>query len=216
MRKASIGVAYEGIPFLLLLALSTLTFAALRIWPLALLCLGATWFCAHFFRDPERIVPMDPGLAVSPADGKVVRVEPREDPLTGETMTCVSVFMNVMNVHVNRAPIAGRLEIVRYYPGSFLNAVLDKASLDNERCAYLMRDDEGHPLVMVQVAGLLARRIVCRVRPGDTLLRGERYGMIRFGSRVDLFLPPAYTPVVAVGDEVFAGETVLARRFTQA
>ena len=212
MRRASIGIAYEGIPFLVLLGLTTLTFASLRFWPGALLFLGITWFCVHFFRDPERIPPSEPNLAVSPADGKVIRIEQRPDPLTGEVMTCISVFMNVLNVHVNRTPVAGVIEHIRYFPGSFFNAALDKAASGNERCAYLMRDDDGDPLIMVQIAGLIARRIVCRVREGDHLNRGERYGMIRFGSRVDLFLPPAYTPAVNLGDLVYAGESVLARK----
>lgn len=210
------GLAPEGIPFILLLALTTLTFAALRVWPLAVLFLGLTWFCAHFFRDPERVSPAEPDLAVSPADGKVIRIEPRQDPFTNETKTCVSVFMNVLNVHVNRAPVTGRVEAIKYFPGSFLNVALDKASLDNERCAYRMRDEANRDFTFVQVAGLLARRIVCRVVEGDSLCRGQRFGMIRFGSRVDLFLPGDYTATVAVGDVVTAGESVLARRFPDA
>ena len=213
MRKANIGVAPEGLPFLFLLALTTLAFAALRCWPLALLFLVLTWFSGHFFRDPERVVPTEPDVAVSPADGKVVRVEPKADPITGEVRPCISIFMNVFNVHVNRSPVAGRIEAIRYFPGAFVNAALDKASTDNERCAYLVRDDGGRSWVMVQVAGLIARRIVCRVEEGDALARGERYGMIRFGSRVDLYLPPDYSAVVTNGDAVAAGESILARKF---
>lgn len=213
MRKANIGVAPEGLPFLFLLALTTLTFAALRCWPLALLFLISTWFAGHFFRDPERVVPTEADVAVSPADGRIVRVEPKADPITGEVRPCVSIFMNVVNVHVNRMPVAGTIEAIRYFPGAFLNAALDKASTDNERCAYLVRDGEERPWVMVQVAGLVARRIVCRVEEGDALARGERYGMIRFGSRVDLYLPPDYSAVVTNGDVVTAGESILARKF---
>lgn len=213
MRKANIGVAPEGLPFLFLLALTTLTFAALRCWPLALLFLIFTWFAGHFFRDPERVVPTEADVAVSPADGRIVRVEPKADPITGEVRPCVSIFMNVVNVHVNRMPVAGTIEAIRYFPGAFLNAALDKASTDNERCAYLVRDGEDRPWVMVQVAGLVARRIVCRVEEGDALARGERYGMIRFGSRVDLYLPPDYSAVVTNGDVVTAGESILARKF---
>ena len=121
--------------------------------------------------------------------------------------------MNVVNVHVNRMPVAGKIEAIRYFPGAFFNAALDKASTDNERCAYLVRDEEDRPWVMVQVAGLVARRIVCRVEEGDSLARGERYGMIRFGSRVDLYLPPDYSAVVTNGDVVTAGESILARKF---
>lgn len=213
MRKANIGVAPEGLPFLFLLALTTLTFAALRCWPLALLFLLFTWFAGHFFRDPERVVPTEADVAVSPADGRIVRVEPKADPITGEVRPCVSIFMNVVNVHVNRMPVAGTIEAIRYFPGAFFNAALDKASTDNERCAYLVRDAEDRPWVMVQVAGLVARRIVCRVEEGDALARGERYGMIRFGSRVDLYLPPDYSAVVTNGDVVTAGESILARKF---
>lgn len=213
MRKANIGVAPEGLPFLFLLALTTLTFAALRCWPLALLFLIFTWFAGHFFRDPERVVPSEADVAVSPADGRIVRVEPKADPITGEVRPCISIFMNVVNVHVNRMPVAGTIEAIRYFPGAFFNAALDKASTDNERCAYLVRDGEERPWVMVQVAGLVARRIVCRVEEGDALARGERYGMIRFGSRVDLYLPPDYSAVVTNGDVVTAGESILARKF---
>lgn len=213
MRKANIGVAPEGLPFLFLLALTTLTFAALRCWPLALLFLIFTWFAGHFFRDPERVVPTEADAAVSPADGRIVRVEPKADPITGEVRPCISIFMNVVNVHVNRMPVAGKIEAIRYFPGAFFNAALDKASTDNERCAYLVRDEEERPWVMVQVAGLVARRIVCRVEEGDSLARGERYGMIRFGSRVDLYLPPDYSAVVTNGDVVTAGESILARKF---
>ena len=213
MRKANIGVAPEGLPFLFLLALTTLTFAALRCWPLALLFLVFTWFAGHFFRDPERVVPTEADAAVSPADGRIVRVEPKADPITGEVRPCISIFMNVVNVHVNRMPVAGKIEAIRYFPGAFFNAALDKASTDNERCAYLVRDEEDRPWVMGQVAGLVARRIVCRVEEGDSLARGERYGMIRFGSRVDLYLPPDYSAVVTNGDVVTAGESILARKF---
>ena len=169
--------------------------------------------CRFSFRDPERVVPSEDDIAVSPADGRVIRVEPKADPITGEVRPCISIFMNVFNVHVNRSPVAGRVEAIRYFPGKFFNAALDKASTDNERCAYLVRDDGGRSWVMVQVAGLIARRIVCRVEEGDTLARGERYGMIRFGSRVDLYLPPDYSAVVANGDVVAAGESILARKF---
>lgn len=212
MRKASPGVAPEGLPFILLMALSALVFAALKCWFLALIFLAGTWFCGHFFRDPERFVPTEQNVAVSPADGRVIRVEARPDPLTGDQRTCISIFMNVCNVHVNRAPLAATVERIQYYPGKFFNASLDKASTDNERCAYQLRDADNNPWVMVQIAGLIARRIVCRVDHGDALERGERFGMIRFGSRVDLYVPDAYSPQVFVGDKVIAGETIVARK----
>ena len=213
MHKGSIGVAPEGLPFIFLLGLTSLVFAIIKCWPIAILFLIATWFTGHFFRDPERIVPSEPGVAICPADGKIVRIEPRPDPITGEKRTCISVFMSVFNVHVNRAPVACRVEAIRYFPGAFFNAALDKASTDNERCAYLLRDAEEKTWVVVQIAGLIARRIVCRVAEGDSLSRGERFGMIRFGSRVDLYVPPDYSAVVTLGETVHAGETILARRF---
>lgn len=209
--RASLGLAPEGLPTLGLLALTTLTLAALRWWPPALVCMGLTWFTAFFFRDPERVVPVEPGLGISPADGKIVRLERRPDPITGADCLCVSIFMNVFSVHVNRAPVAGRVEAIRYTHGSFVNAALDKASTDNERCAYLFRDEQNRPWVVVQIAGLIARRIVCRVRPDERLARGERFGLIRFGSRLDVYLPADHQPTVAIGDKVFAGETVIAR-----
>ena len=213
MHKGSIGVAPEGLPFLFLLGLTTLVFAALRWWPPALIGLAATWMCGHFYRDPERIVPTQPDVAVSPADGRIIRVEPSHDPVSGDPRTKISIFMNVLNVHVNRSPVACRVERIEYDPGAFFNASLDKAASDNEQCLYLLRDKEDRPWVMVQVAGLVARRIVCRVKEGTALERGDRYGMIRFGSRLDLYLPPDYSPTVILGDLVHAGESVVARRF---
>jgi len=212
MRKPAAGIALEGAPFILLLALSALVFAALRWGGPALVCLAATWFCGYFFRDPERVVPVDPDVAVSPADGKVIGVETCPDPFTGEGRVRVSIFMNLFSVHVNRFPLAGKVERIAYYPGRFFNASLDKASKENERCAFLIRDADGHAWTLVQIAGLIARRIVCRADPGDALARGERFGLIRFGSRVDLYLPEAYTAHVSIGDAVVAGESILARK----
>ncbi len=169
------------------------------------------WFALNFFRDPERVVPDEEGAAVSPADGRVVKVERRTDPVSGETRQCVCVFMNVFNVHVNRSPVTGTITAIRYHAGKFFNASLDKASTDNERCEYQVTDASGATWTFVQIAGLVARRIVCRVERGDELARGERFGMIRFGSRVDLYLPDSYIPAVSVGEKVLAGQTVIAR-----
>lgn len=179
---------------------------------MALLFLVLLWFSCHFFRDPERVTPQDAGLCVSPADGRVIRIEPAEDPITGERRTRISVFMNVFSVHVNRMPITGKIEAIRYFPGKYFNAAWDKASTDNERCAYLVRGEDGAALTMVQIAGLIARRIVCRVDEGDELARGERFGMIRFGSRVDLYVPSEYTVTTTIGEKVYAAESVLARK----
>lgn len=212
MRPASCGIAPEGWPCIGLAVFTTLVLSLFQCWIPAVLGWIATLFCLHFFRDPERVVPQTPGLAVSPADGRVIRIEPRPDPFSGRERLCVSVFMNLVSVHVNRAPVAARVDEVRYWPGKFFNASLDKASTDNERCGWSLADADGRMWTMVQIAGLVARRIVCRAEAGDALARGERVGMIRFGSRVDLYLPEGYVPAVQLGDKVFAGESPIARR----
>lgn len=212
MSPASCGITPEGWPCIGMTAVTALVFACLG-WPVpAVLALALCWFAVHFFRDPERVVPTAPGLAVSPADGRVIRIERKADPLTGEERQCISIFMNVFSVHVNRSPVTGVVEQIRYWPGKFINAAYDKAATDNERCGYLVRGEDGAAWTMVQIAGLIARRIVCRVAEGDSLERGERYGMIRFGSRVDLYLPEGYVPCVIIGKQVFAGQSVLAVR----
>ncbi|WP_300718827.1 phosphatidylserine decarboxylase family protein [uncultured Desulfovibrio sp.] len=212
MRPASCGITPEGWPCIGITAVTALVFACLH-WPVpAILALALCWFAVHFFRDPERVVPGAPGLAVSPADGRVIRIERKPDPLTGDERTCISIFMNVFSVHVNRSPVTGVVERIRYWPGKFVNAAYDKAATGNERCGYLLRGEDGAAWTMVQIAGLIARRIVCRVTEGDTLERGQRYGMIRFGSRVDLYLPEGYVPSVTIGEQVFAGQSTLAAR----
>ena len=211
MRKPSIGLAPDGAPVIGLLALTTLVFACLDWWLPALAALILLWFAVHFFRDPERVIPHGEGLAVSPADGRIIRIADRDDPFTGEKRVCVSIFMNVFNVHVNRSPVAGQVTDVTYTPGAFVNASWDKASTDNERCAWQVRDADGAAWTFVQIAGLVARRIVARAETGDALARGERFGLIRFGSRVDLYLPEGYDPAVGIGQTVFAGQTVVAR-----
>lgn len=211
MRKPSIGLAPEGAPCIGLLALTTLAFAMLG-WGIAtFIMLVLLWFAVHFFRDPERAVPQGQSFAVSPADGKIIRIADREDPFTGESRVCISIFMNVFSVHVNRSPVAGEVTGQIYTPGAFFNATWDKASRENERCAWNIQDADGKDWSFVQIAGLVARRIVCRAEPGDTLNRGERFGLIRFGSRVDLYLPQGYDPAVGIGDTVFAGQSVVAR-----
>jgi len=212
MRKASIGITPEGVPAICLCALVTLSLAMLGCATGSFVFMLLTWFCCHFFRDPERVTPTADGLGISPADGKVVRVQTMPDPFTGQPRTTVCIFMNVFSVHVNRAPVAGTVTDIAYHPGKFLNAAWDKASTDNERCAYRMTGDDGSSWTFVQIAGLIARRIVCRTDEGDSLARGERFGMIRFGSRVDLYLPDDYSPAVNVGEQVFAGQTIVARR----
>lgn len=212
MNKARCGITLEGVPSIFLSALCALVFGLLKIWPLAILSLLFTAFALHFFRDPERVTPTDAGLAVSPADGRVIRIERRPDPFSGEERQYISIFMNVFNVHVNRSPVAGTVKALAYHPGLFLNASFDKAAHDNERCAYSLEDSDAARWSMVQIAGLLARRIVCRVEEGETLRRGERFGMIKFGSRVDVYLPETMRPAVHVGAEVLAGQTILAEK----
>lgn len=212
MKKAIISICPEGAAAIGFTAFSALIFAVLGWWPPALLFWLLCWFSLHFFRDPQRVTPARPGIAVSPADGTVVKIEKRPDIFSGRDVECVSIFMSVFNVHVNRSPVAATVREIRYFPGKFFNASLDKASLDNERCAWLLTDDEGRDWTMVQIAGLIARRIVCRAGEGDRLDRGQRVGMIRFGSRVDLYLPEGYSPVVRLNEKVIGGQSVLAQK----
>ncbi|MBE1425744.1 phosphatidylserine decarboxylase [Desulfomicrobium macestii] len=212
MHKPSIGLSLEGLPFIFFTAMATLTFALLDCWFMATVLLVALFFVLNFFRDPERVVPQEPGVAVSPADGKVIKVETMRDPMTGEDRTAVCVFMNVFNVHVNRMPVAGRIARISYFGGKFLNASFDKASTDNERNSLLIEDGDGRSWTMVQIAGLIARRIICWGEEADSLGRGQRFGLIKFGSRVDLYLPAEYEPTVRIGDKVFAGQSILARK----
>lgn len=185
------------------------------IWtPLGWIGVGVTVWCYYFFRDPQRTTPSREGLLVSPADGIVSLIEkavpPAELGMSDEALTRVSVFMNVFNCHVNRAPIAGEIAAVAYRPGKFLNASLDKASEDNERNSVCIQMQDGRQIAVVQIAGLVARRIVCFVEKGRTLGTGERFGLIRFGSRLDVYLPNGVQPMVSVGQSMVAGETVLA------
>lgn len=211
MRKPHIGLAPEGSPIIGLLTVTSLFFACLGWAFPALIALVLLWFSVFFFRDPERVTPREADIAVSPADGRIVRIAERDDPFTGQPRTCVSIFMNLFSVHVNRTPVAGTVTGTAYHPGRFFNAAWDKASTDNERCAWQIRDERDQDWAFVQIAGLVARRIVARSEPGDILARGDRIGMIRFGSRVDLYLPRGYDACVEIGDAVFAGQTVVAR-----
>ncbi len=212
MKQSTLGVSREGLPFIGLTALLALIFAFLGWAFSALLTFVLFAFVLHFFRDPERVTPQEKGVAVSPADGKVVKIATMPDPFTGENRTVICVFMNVLNVHVNRFPVAGVVHAVRYYPGTFFNASLDKASKDNERNAVQILDQDDTSWTVVQIAGLIARRIICWAEAGDNLPRGHRFGLIKFGSRVDLYLPHSYEPSILVGDTVYAGQTVLASK----
>jgi phosphatidylserine decarboxylase len=203
-------IAREGWPFLAIAIAVAVVLAAAGWWVLAAVALLAVAFIVQFFRDPPRVVPQQPDAVLSPADGRVVKVEPARDPFLDRDALKISVFMNVFNVHSNRSPVDGKVIGAWYHKGSFFNAAMDKASLENERNALHLRTAGGHDVTCVQIAGLIARRILCYVKPGDELARGQRYGFIRFGSRVDVYLAPAARPRVAVGDTVFATETILA------
>ena len=203
----------EGYRFVAVFAAAT----AVLFWlaePLGWIGVCLTVWCYYFFRDPPRVTPLRDGLVISPADGVVSMLGPAIPPeelgLGPAAMTRISVFMNVFNCHVNRLPIAGTIMKVAYRPGKFLNASLDKASVDNERNALAIRLPDGRDYAVVQIAGLVARRIVCDVKAGQTLRTGERFGMIRFGSRLDIYLPPGVQPLIALGQSALAGETVLA------
>jgi len=204
-------IAREGWPFLGIAVAVALLVGAFAGWWWSLPLWLAALFVLQFFRDPPREVPADPAAVVAPADGRIVAVEKARDPWLERDALKISVFMNVFNVHSNRAPVDGTVRQVWYHAGRFLNAALDKASLENERNALWLRTRSGADVTCVQVAGLIARRILCYVSAGAELARGERFGFIRFGSRVDVYLPPDARPVAAIGDKVYAAQSVLAR-----
>jgi len=202
-------VAKEGWPFLALAAIVSAVIAYFFGWwslPFWL----ATIFILQFFRDPPREIPQDEGLVLCPADGKVIVVGNTTDPYRNVPALKISIFMNVFNVHSQRSPVDAVITDVKYAKGLFVNASFDKASSDNERNALILRMDSGTEISCVQVAGLIARRILCYVKAGERLARGQRYGFIRFGSRVDVYLPTDARPRVAIGDKVSASSTVLA------
>jgi phosphatidylserine decarboxylase len=203
-------IAREGWPFLAIAAVVAVALTVLGWFILAAVAWVAFVFILQFFRDPARTIPQGANSVLSPADGRVVVVEQARDPYLARDALKISVFMNVFNVHSNRSPVDGSVVNRWYHPGSFLNAALEKASLENERNALHLRTPSGQDITCVQIAGLIARRILCYVDAGATLTRGQRYGFIRFGSRVDVYLDPASKPRVAVGDIVAATETVLA------
>jgi phosphatidylserine decarboxylase len=203
-------LAREGWPFVAAVLAAALVATWLFGWWSMPLWLAAL-FVIQFFRDPAREVPDDPRAVVSPADGVIVSVGRTRDPFLERDALKVSVFMNVFNVHSNRAPVDGAVKKRWHHSGSFLNAALDKASSDNERNALWFRARSGHDVTCVQIAGLIARRILCYVDEGAELVRGERYGFIRFGSRVDVYLPIDAQVQASLGDKVYAAESVIAR-----
>lgn len=203
----------EGYKFISIFA--AVTVLLFLIWqPLGWVGVGLTVWCYYFFRDPERQTPVREGLLVSPADGVISLIEPAIPPAELEmgkaALTRVSVFMNVFNCHVNRAPIGGRITNIAYRTGKFFNASLDKASEHNERNSMVIEMADGRKIAVVQIAGLVARRILCEVTEGQVLQTGGRFGMIRFGSRVDVYLPDGVEPLVALGQTMVSAETVIA------
>lgn len=204
-------IAREGYPFILV-CVGACALCSFFSYVLAAIWVAAGLFVAFFFRNPERVPPKDADAIVSPADGRICAIEELDDsPHIGGPAVKVSIFMSVLNVHMNRMPIAAGISDVIYKPGKFLVASLDKASEHNERNILVLERHSGGKLAMVQIAGLIARRIVCYVKPGDHLDAGDCFGLIRFGSRVDLFLPKPNTIEVKMGDRVRAGKTVVGR-----
>ena len=203
-------IAREGWPFIAIAAVLALLIMALAGFGWSVPFWLITIFVLQFFRDPPRPIPTQANAVLCPADGRVVAVETSRDPHADRDALKISVFMNVFNVHSQRSPVDGAILKADYFPGSFLNAALDKASLENERNALVIATASGHTVTAVQVAGLVARRILCYVRVGEPLTRGQRYGFIRFGSRVDVYLPLGSRPRVSIGEKVYASSTVLA------
>jgi phosphatidylserine decarboxylase len=208
--QTAFPVASPGYPLIFSAAFVTLIFALLGMTYLTLLALVVTFCFCGFFRDPDRVIPDQAGGIVSPADGKVILVG-KVDRTSFYDGSCqkISIFMSVFNVHVNRIPFDGSVKEVRHRSGKFLAANLDKASLQNEHNAVFLETEDGHRLCVVQVAGLIARRIICKIQPGDPMIRGQRYGLICFGSRLDVYLPEDVEIKVAVGDNVRAGASII-------
>jgi len=218
LRKVLAPLHPDGFKFVIAGAIATLLLFLL--WaPAGWLAAVATLWIGYFFRDPWRVTPTRPGLLISPADGIVVSIVPAIPPpeiaMGDAAVARIGIFLNIFDVHVTRAPIGGRVAALRYKKGRFVNASLDEASEHNERMAIRIAPPEGPEVAFVQIAGLLARRIVCDLREGQQVATGQRMGMIRFGSRVDVYCPPPYVPMVVVGQRMVGGETVLADRLAQ-
>ncbi|PID77275.1 MAG: phosphatidylserine decarboxylase family protein [Deltaproteobacteria bacterium] len=211
MLKPKIPIAHEGCPFIAAAAFLAVIFAIIGWYYLTAIAVLAAFFITWFFRDPERFVPAGDGNIICPADGQIIVADEVEDAgFTGQKAIKVSIFMNIFNVHVNRIPINGKVEKIIYRPGRFYSADTEKAADHNEYCGVVMTAENGQKLAFVQVAGLIARRIVCWLEQGDEVKAGRRYGLIRFGSRVDLYLPCSARVLVKIGQKVKAGETIIA------
>jgi len=213
LKSVLVPINREGYKFIAIFAVATLILFAIWV-PLGWIGVILTLWCAYFFRDPERMVPQGEGLLIAPADGVVQLVGPAVPPaelgMGTDPRPRICIFMNVFNVHVNRNPVSGRVVALAYRPGKFVNAALDKASTDNERQSIRLRTDEGKEFAVVQIAGLVARRILCELTEGQGVRAGDRFGLIRFGSRVDVYLDDGMVPLVVVGQNTIGGETVIA------
>lgn len=213
LKSVLVPINREGYKFIAIFAIATLILFAIWV-PLGWIGVILTLWCTYFFRDPERLVPQGEGLVIAPADGVVQLVGPAVPPaelgMGADPRPRICIFMNVFNVHVNRNPVSGRVVALAYRPGKFVNAALDKASTDNERQSIRLRTEDGKEFAVVQIAGLVARRILCELTEGQGVRSGDRFGLIRFGSRVDVYLEPGMIPLVAPGQTTIAGETVLA------
>jgi phosphatidylserine decarboxylase len=208
--QTAFPVARAGYPFIISAAFVTLIFAILGMLYLTLIGLVITFCLCGFFRDPDRVIPNKPDAIVSPADGKVIAVENiNESAFYKGSCTKISIFMSVFNVHVNRIPFDSKVKEVGYYPGKFFAANMAKASMQNEHNAVFLETEDGKRICVVQVAGLIARRIICQVQPGDNMFRGQRYGLICFGSRLDVYLPGDADIKATVGDKVKAGSSII-------
>ena len=208
--RTAFPIASAGYGLIIGAAFATVVLALLGLATLSLIALAITFCICGFFRDPERIIPAKEGIVVSPADGKVILTDIVDNSpfFSGQTLK-ISIFMSVFNVHVNRIPYDGQVKQIDYYPGKFFSANLDKASLQNEHNAVFVEMDNAKRMCVVQVAGLIARRIICKIQPGDHVIRGQRFGLICFGSRLDVYLPTDIKLRVAVGDKVKAGASIL-------
>jgi len=209
-NRSAFSIAKPGHYFIIAAVIATVVFSVAGVASVAFAGLVITVFIGYFFRDPDRVAPMEEGAVVSPADGRVIIAKPvDENPFIDGKCIKISIFMSVFNVHVNRIPHEGKVFKISYFPGKFFSANLDKASKENEHNAVFIETDMGRKICMVQIAGLIARRIICRLKEGDIVSRGDRFGIICFGSRLDVYLPADTKICVRLGDRVKAGETIL-------
>ncbi len=217
MKSFFAPIHNAGWPFIFVFVIITFFLFALSL-TLGYIGLALTGWCAYFFRNPHRVTPIEKGLIISPADGIITKIQsvvpPKELKWEKKSLTRISIFLNVFDVHVNRLPTDGIITKIHYHPGKFLNASLDKASEDNERNSLIIKTPSGHDILVIQIAGFIARRILCDAEVGEEGKAGETYGIIRFGSRVDVFLPEGVHPQVIEGQRMIGGETILANLFS--